>query len=73
MANSYELNAFVAKFYDLWFNGCEADLHVRCYNGYSYVNLQAGLGYALSKFKPQEVHVLFFIRKCKFGFSLTSF
>ena len=56
MAGSYELNAFVAKFYDLWFNGCEADLHVRCFNGYSYVNLQAGLGYARStgNFKAQD-------------------
>ena len=67
MAGSYELNAFVAKSYDLWHNGCEADLHVRCFNGYSYVNLQAGLGYARSKekIKSQDMKNAKWIKKRK--------
>ena len=46
MCNNSELYSFVSKFTQLWNFGYEADLHIRCVNGYSFVNLQAGLGYA---------------------------
>ena len=44
MAGLQELNSFISKFYQLWSGGFEADLHFRCFNGQSYVNLQTALG-----------------------------
>ena len=60
MAGPNELNSFVSKFFSLWSNGLEADLHVRCHNGYSFINLQTGLGYAkydTGKYSPRRKKV----------------
>ena len=46
MAGVEEMNSFIAKFYQLWSIGSEADLHLRCFKGQSYVTLQTALGYA---------------------------
>ena len=60
MAGQNELNSFVSKFFSLWSNGLEADLRVRCHNGYSFINLQTGLGYAkydTGKYSPRRKKV----------------
>ena len=46
MKGYIEINSFVSKFCQLWCNGDQADLHIRCINGQSFLNLNVGLGYA---------------------------
>ena len=46
MASYFEINSFVSKFCQLWCDGRQADLHLQCFNGQSYLNLNIGLGYA---------------------------
>ena len=45
MAGAQELQSFLGKFNHLWYSGFEADLHVRCFAGQAFINLQAGLGH----------------------------
>ena len=45
MAGYMEMQSFIGKFHYLLKCGMEADLHMRCFAGQVYVNLQAGLGY----------------------------
>ena len=45
MAAVEEMNSFISKYYQLWNNGYEADLHLRCIMGQSFVTLQTALGY----------------------------
>ena len=45
MAGYMEMQSFIGKFHYLLKCGMEADLHMRCFSGQVYVNLQAGLGY----------------------------
>ena len=55
MAGVDEMNSFVAKFYQLWSIGSEADFHLRCFQGQAYVTLQTALGYTDTiQFKKQD-------------------
>ena len=52
MAGYIELKSFIGKFYYLLKCGMHADLHLLCFAGQVYVNLQAGLGYI----QPPPIH-----------------
>ena len=50
MVSYLEINSFVTKFCQLWNDGLQADMHLHCFNGQSFVNLNVGLGYARKGF-----------------------
>ena len=56
MAVYMELNSFVSKFCQLWCDGFQADLHLRCVNGQSYLNFNVGLGYAFQATNSEDFY-----------------
>ena len=58
MAEQPEFHSFIGNFSQLWQSGFEADLHLRCFQGQAFINLQAGLGYVQHpSYHGQHKHV----------------
>ena len=74
-----EINSFMCKFRSLCDAGYQASLNFNPINGQAHLSLTVNLGCAVNETlfnqyqaSSSPIHV-FFIRKCKLGFSLTSF